>query len=213
MALEALVPAGPPGPAGVVEAARAAGGSGPSGGGSGGGGGPGGSPPDPPPPGTFAQAVLPAEGGAIVLVADKDRPMKIPPELPTAVTFRSWKNAVVAGVIGSSHRSDLAAPWIHKVAKPGTTFEALADSEGFTSLDTELAAGLLQMAKGPIAKRFQILADRAAVADTFLRGRQLLHVIYEHYKIDENQGMVFNITSLTSVKFAGDSKLEQFLSN
>ena len=79
-----------------------------------------------------------------------------------------------------------------QVSKPGTTFEALADSEGLTSLDAELAAGLLQMAKGPIAKRFQILADRAAVADTFLRGRQLLHVIYEHYKIVENQGMGVN---------------------
>ena len=102
------------------------------------------------------------------MVAGKDRPMKIPSELPTAVSFRSWRSAVVPGVIGSSHRSELAAPWIHKVAKPSTTFEALADSEGFMSLDAELAAGLLQMAKGSIAKRFQILADRAAAADTFL---------------------------------------------
>ena len=75
--------------------------------------------------------------------------MKIPSELPTAVSFRSWRNAVVAGLIGSSHRIELAAPWIHKVAKPGKTFEALADSDGFTSLDAELAAGILQMAKGP----------------------------------------------------------------
>ena len=48
------------------------------------------------------------------------------------------------------------------------------------SLDAKLAAGLLQMAKGALGRKFQVLADQAAAADAFLRGRQLLFVIYEH---------------------------------
>ena len=107
----------------------------------------------------------------------------------------------------------MAAPWIHRVGKATVDFEKLAGSEGFVSLDAKLAAGLLQMAKGALGRKFQVLADQAAAADTFLRGRQLSFVKNAHCKIDEAAGMVYNIQSLVSVKFLGDSKLEQFISN
>ena len=89
---------------------------------------------------------------SVLVMPGKELGIKLPPELPTAVTFRAWKNAVVAAVIGASHRSDLAAPWIHKVATSTVDFEKLAESEGFVSLDAKLAAGLLQMAKGALGR-------------------------------------------------------------
>ena len=49
--------------------------------------------------------------GHPLVLPGKELEIKLPLELPTAVTFRAWKNAVVAAVIGASHRSDLAAPW------------------------------------------------------------------------------------------------------
>ena len=124
--------------------------------------------------------------------------IKLPPELPTAVSFRNWKHAVRFAVVSASDRADAAALWIYKVERPGMTVEALADSEGFTTLDTKLASALIQVAKGDLGRKLANMADKAVSQNTILRGRQCLWLIYSHYKMFEQSGVHYNLQSLAS---------------
>ena len=51
-----------------------------------------------------------------------------------------WLTNVRKKVAGASGRSDAAFRWILAVEAPGQTFEALADSGDFSSLDAKLGA-------------------------------------------------------------------------
>ena len=44
-------------------------------------------------------------------------------------------------------------------------------------------------------------------------GRQLLRMVFDHYKISEELGTLFDINDLMAVSFKGDQKMEQFLNS
>jgi hypothetical protein len=80
------------------------------------------------------------------------------------------------------------------------TFELLAESEGFATLDSKLAAAVLKVAKGEIGRKLSRLAEVAAREGRPLKGHQCLFVVYEHYKMDEAAGTLFNLSNLITVK-------------
>ncbi len=94
---------------------------------------------------------------------------------------------------------------------PDAKFETLADAEGFDSLDAKLAAALAKLATGHLGRRMTHAIEVAAKSDAMVGGRQLLHIVYNHYKISDEIGLVYNFSDLMAVKLRGDNALEGFL--
>ena len=51
----------------------------------------------------------------------------------------------------------------------------------------------------------------AAKSDAMVGGRQLLHIVFNHYKISDEIGLVYNFSDLMAVKLRGDNALAGFL--
>jgi hypothetical protein len=139
--------------------------------------------------------------------------IKLPSELPNAAGFRLWKIHLRTEVMAASGRGRDAFQWILRTEMAGSTMEALADSEGYESLDNKLAAALMRVTKGGLGRKLSFLAETFAREGRPLTGRQCLFVIYGNYKVDEAAGALFNLQDLISVKYLGDSQMEVFLHN
>ena len=74
-------------------------------------------------------------------VKEKDIKLQVLPEAPD---FESWKDVMYHKVVAAAQRGYAMLPWIAKAEQPNTTFEELANSEGFETLDTALCAAVTQ---------------------------------------------------------------------
>jgi len=45
-----------------------------------------------------------------------------------------------------------------------------------------------------------------------LKGRQILWMVHDHHKLDEESGALYNFQDLMSVKLKGDASFESFMS-
>ena len=87
--------------------------------------------------------------------------------LPITPLFRDWKQETFEAVCSASGRPKLCLPWIRAVEKEGTTFESLADSGDFETLDAKLATALTKLLKKDDLKRKVDKAkERAKLCDT-----------------------------------------------
>ena len=66
---------------------------------------------------------------------------------PPARHFRNWKSNLRDEVAGASGRPDMGSRWC-EVDKPGTTFESLANSGNFPTLDANVGAVLSKRITG-----------------------------------------------------------------
>ena len=78
------------------------------------------------------------------------------------MTFRNWKLTVRMEVMAASA----------VVEMPGVTLQSFADSEGFDTLDSKLAAALIKVARGEIGRKLARLAEAAAREGRPLKGRR-----------------------------------------
>ena len=58
-----------------------------------------------------------------------------------------------------------------------------------------------------------IATEKEAKENRLIKGRQILFIVHQHFKINEEVGQVYDISNLMSVKFAGNGKLESFLNS
>jgi hypothetical protein len=91
-----------------------------------------------------------------------------------------------------------------------TAYEMLQHSEGFDSLDAKLAAALTSTVSGELGRRIAMAVENEAMRHRMLKGRQILWMIHDHHKLDEERGALYDFTDLMSVKLKGDSQLESF---
>ena len=77
----------------------------------------------------------------------------------------------------------------------------------------KLAAAMCLKATGELGRRITLADETEAAAGRMLRGRQILWMVYDHHKYDEERGSLYDFKDLMSVHFRGDSHLEAFLSN
>ena len=71
--------------------------------------------------------------------------------LPNAAGFRQWKQHLRDEVVGASGFPDQAFAWINRTET--LSFEELADSQEFSTLDAKLAAAFSRIASGEVATR------------------------------------------------------------
>ena len=133
--------------------------------------------------------------------ADK---VNIPP-LPKAPQFRSWKLAVRDEIAGASGDPDSGFTWIYQVESPGIKIDDLANSGDFASLDAKLAAGIARVAQGDLGRAISTAKERLALKGIFMKGRQALKMIYDHYRISETEGSLLELQDLLRVSLKGDN--------
>ena len=131
-------------------------------------------------------------------------------KFPDAVNFRRWREQIVDEVTAASGRPDEAFAWILEVEQKGTTYESLADSGEFLTLDTKLQAALTGQATGEIGKQLSLRKDQERKVRRMVKGRQMLWLVSEFYKTNEEAGTLHDIQDLFAVTLHG-TDVEGFL--
>ena len=79
----------------------------------------------------------------------------------------------------------------------------------FDTLDAKLAAALTNVCKGELSRKVILKTEEEAKAQRLIRGRQILWLIYEEYRINEEAGSLMNLSDLMKVVIKKDqSKIE-----
>ena len=111
-------------------------------------------------------------------------------------------------VTSRSGDPDAGFDWI--IAVKSKTFDQLADVEGRALLDQELASALTRAQTGELGRRIANMEEKLMHDGKRLRGRQMLHMVYEYYNMDEGAGAMYDVEDLFAVELKGDN-LEGFL--
>ena len=131
--------------------------------------------------------------------------------LPAVPFFREWKQNMYEDTCSASGRPDECFIFLRKIEEPGVTFESLADSGEFSSLDAKIAKACANILKNDDLKRkVNQKKEEAKMMNRLLNGRQTLHMIFEWYKLVEEDGCIFDFTHLTAVRMK-DNNLSKFL--
>ncbi len=171
------------------------------------------SPPAPPPPSaTSARLPSPISAGRGKSVKEADVIKLLP--LPTPSSFRAWKSSTRQKVVAASGKDELCFLWIQEVEKSSVTFDSLFSSgDIFRSLDVKLASALQEHSVGNLGKQLTTVAEAMAMRGEMVKGRQLLKMVYDFHRTDEDRGVLFNLSDLMKVQCQGDSfqSYESFL--
>jgi hypothetical protein len=132
--------------------------------------------------------------------------------MPTIATFRSWKIALRNEVAGASGDPDNGFKWITEVEGQGANLAHLYESAPFHTLDAKLAASLTKIMTGEFARQIYILMEESASRGKFLKGRQILLLLYQHYQISEVDGQMLDFQDLLAVHMVGE-ELRRFMND
>jgi hypothetical protein len=139
--------------------------------------------------------------------------VKVQP-LPEMPGFRAWKVALRDEVVAASGRGDEAFAWIQRVERSDATMDNLAHSgRKFLSIDLKLKAGLAKVAHGELGRLLTQATEDEAKKGRPLKGRQALWMVYRHFEINEEAGVIYSITDLMAVRWLGDDRIESFLNS
>ena len=127
-------------------------------------------------------------------------------------TFRLWKLSLRDEVASASGIPELGFKWIFAVEKANQTFEKLADSKAFPSLDAKLASALSRITTGELARPVNVQKEKLASKGTPMKGRQALLLLYQHFQIGETEGSLLSLQDLLDVRLTNDN-LRAFLND
>ena len=137
------------------------------------------------------------------------------PSQPDAIKFKTWWAAArteIASAVQDETMHDKAVRWFQEVEKPTTPFEALENSGNrFKLLDVRIASGIMKIATGTLGRELNKANQASAKAGMVLRGRQALHIMFHYFKVNEDQGALYDLKDLMAVKFHGS--LQDFINN
>ena len=112
---------------------------------------------------------------------------------------------------GASGVPDECCAWISQVDSAKDMSE-LQDSGRFPSLDAKLSAGLSKVLAGDIGRQVRVAKEALGVKGMLMKGRHVLWLVYQHYKITAEEGAVLDIQDLLAVSLAG-SDIARFMSD
>ena len=139
--------------------------------------------------------------------------LKIPALPQDAAKCRSFRNAVFSGVCKFAKNDEsIVFRWINRcnISEDGKEFNNAKD---FPILDRILGAKLLEAAKGTkFALEFQTHQERCQTHDQQPKGRKLLWLIFQKFRLDRDRGTALSQHHLLSLKMNGSDikALEDF---
>jgi hypothetical protein len=99
-------------------------------------------------------------------------------------------------VTAASGRGEAAFKWIVETEDPAATYVQFADSAGYDSLDAKLAAALTSVASGELGRRITLAVELEAAKAKMLKGRQILWMIHDIHRLDEERGALYDFQDL-----------------
>ena len=140
------------------------------------------------------------------------------PAFPTMTNLNAFKVSLVEAVVFASGRSDHArvARWIRRVEYPKIKVKQLADPGcHYESLDRKLAFALTNIASGEFGRHLDNVKRRMfknmdGKNGRLISGRQILWIMYKHFRTNKDMGSIANIVDLTKVPWRGDNQIEKF---
>ena len=114
--------------------------------------------------------------------------------------------------MSASTDPDKAFDWISETWKEGQTLEALRDVDKFTTLDAKLLSALANIRTGDFARNVDTYKETEATNKRYVRGRQVLLMMHEHFSTNIKHGATYALQDRFSVKLKGDN-LRGFISN
>ena len=139
--------------------------------------------------------------------------LKIPALPQDAAKCRSFRNAVFSGVCKFAKNDEsIVFRWFNRcnISEDGKEFNNAKD---FPILDRILGAKLLEAAKGTkFALEFQTHQERCQTHDQQPKGRKLLWLIFQKFRLDRDRGTALSQHHLLSLKTNGSDikALEDF---
>ena len=134
----------------------------------------------------------------------------LPKSAADARAFRNSTFNLVCKFAKGDERKVFA--WIQECVDP-TAYSKLEDSNPFPLLDRVLGSKLLELAKGTtFALHFRTIQETAQKLGRQPKGRQLLWVIFERYKMERDRGVALTQNHLLNLKMSGSDvkALEDF---
>ena len=129
--------------------------------------------------------------------------MKVPP-LPAPQLFRVWKQHVRDEIGGASGSPEAGFRWILEVENPRLSLDDLYDSGEFPSLDAKLSAACAQILVGDVGRKVGLLKEQYALKQRLLKGRQVMRLIHDHYRVPAEEVSIMNFQSLLNVHMSGN---------
>ena len=112
----------------------------------------------------------------------------------------------------ASAKPDDARKWIGKVLfQEDQKIDALADSEGFPTLDAKLLASLTNCAEGDLGRQIATFKELQARENKPVKGRQVLLKFHEYFATSIKHGAIYDLEDLLSVRLVNDD-LKSFIS-
>ena len=123
--------------------------------------------------------------------------------MPDATQFKAWRIAVRQEITAASGRGDEAFAWALKVEAESATLDSLFESEGFDSLDAKLSSALAKVASGELGRRITHMMEVQAQAGKMVKGRQILWMIYQQFRLSEEAGAMYDFSDIMAVRLKG----------
>lgn len=123
------------------------------------------------------------------------------PNIGNIVTWKVNNRKIIAN---SSTRPADCMKWVMEVERPGATLVDFADSGRYPNLDSKLSTALTLKIKGitNLMEQVQILEEQQAQSFQMLKGRQILWLIYEHFRLSDGDRRTQIMMELTLLRVA-----------
>ncbi len=130
--------------------------------------------------------------------------------LPEARLFREWKDKLHSKITAKSGYPELSLKWIYEVEDELRTWEDYCEARPFGIIDATLRDALVAIipATHRVGRKVRAIKfdyekrkDAAGKPDPrYLKGRQILKIIYEHYKIADVNHRIKELEDIMSPK-------------
>ena len=127
------------------------------------------------------------------------------PRFPDAVRYKNWRQAVGDELISAFGRPEEDFVWVLESEMCSATYASMADSGSFLTLDMKLAAALSAHSTGEIGRQLSMNKAEERKNGVMVKGRQLLCMIGEYYRVNEEAGAMYDMADLMGVKIRGES--------
>ena len=112
--------------------------------------------------------------------------------MPDVQQSRTWKLFVREAVASASREPQKAFLWVQQVESPGVTADMLSDSTPFSTLDFKLAHALAKVVTGTLGRSINVEKEKLANEGKMMTGRQILLMIYQHFRLTEVEGHIMD---------------------
>ena len=104
--------------------------------------------------------------------------------VPEPSLFKDWIPKTRASLASATGRGDKGLQWVMEAENSEATMESLSRSGNkYLSFDAKLAAECLRITHGDLQRDIKAESDRMAKEGIMLRGRQMLWMIHQWYRI------------------------------